>query len=75
MKLWTEQRQFATKIAVPNVTLNSICKVFNYFRKQIKDNTHLKWKQSYLGEEIGKTGYPSIEICEYKIIGSNNMVY
>jgi hypothetical protein len=44
-------------------------------RKQIKINTYLKWKKSYLGEEIGSTGYPSIEIDESKIIGNNNTIY
>lgn len=41
-------------------------------RKQIKINTHFKWKQSYLGEEIDSTGYASIEIDESKIIGSDS---
>ena len=44
-------------------------------RKQIKINTHLKWNQSYLGEEIESTGYASIEIDESKIIGNNNTIY
>ena len=70
-----EHKQFAIKIGVPNVTLNSICKVFNNLRKQIKINTHLKWKKTFLGEEIGATGYPSIEIDESKIIGNSNTVY
>ena len=32
----TEHRQFPTKIGVKNVTLNLICKAFNYLRNQIK---------------------------------------
>ena len=67
--------EFATKIGVPNISLNSICKVFNKLRRQIKINTHLKWNHSYLGEEIDSTGYPSIEIDESKIIGNSNTVY
>ena len=35
-KTLTEHRHFATKKGVPQVTLNSICKVFNYLRKEIK---------------------------------------
>ena len=40
-----EHKDFANKIGVQNVSLNSICKVFNKLRKQIKINTHLKWNQ------------------------------
>lgn len=70
-----EHREFASKIGIPNVTLNSICKVFNKLRKQIKINTYLKCNKSYLGEEIGSTGYPSIDINESKIIYNSNTVY
>ena len=42
---------------------------------QININAYLKWKKTYLGEEIGATGYLSTEIYESKIIGSSNTAY
>ena len=70
-----EHGEFSAKIGVPNESLNSICKVFNKLRNQIKININLKWNQSYLWEEIESTGYASIGIDESKIIENNNTIY
>ena len=70
-----ETNEFAKTLNITSISKISLSKLYGLLRNKIKEKTHLKWSNSFLGEKIGENGYASIEIDESKIIGNNEDVF